>query len=66
MKNKKSICCGADLIDGVQCEACGADGVHEKKGNCKNCYLIYGEDGHLTCRTNHRAGTACLMDNVSH
>jgi hypothetical protein len=62
MAKKKSFCCGADLVDGRQCEACGADGRDLTKEKYKNCYLIYDESGYLVCRTDHRAGTPCLMD----
>lgn len=27
-EEKKSLCCNANLINGIQCETCGADGTH--------------------------------------
>lgn len=33
----------------------------ENKDTTENCYLVWGEDGHLTCIFNHKAGDDCLM-----
>jgi len=33
-----------------------------EKHSTDNCYLIYGEDGYLTCAYNHKLGEECLMD----
>ena len=33
-----------------------------EKESTDNCYLIYGDDGHLTCSYNHKSGEECLMN----
>lgn len=33
-----------------------------EKDTTENCYLVYDEQGYLTCDFNHKAGEKCLMD----
>ncbi len=49
MRNKKSICCNAEMAFGRQCLVCGADGREPKKIKNKCSFHKDGEHHFIPC-----------------